>query len=142
MAKDTHTDSRRQTMGERPSGKSRKLNLNATGCTAGDGQTGRKIESRIKRERERQEEGNSGFTKDSARQWQLICMLYEDIITSGNFSFMRAHSAVAMSRQALLSRQLVHISPGNGLTEWKGGRGFVALGWTSHSQMNCVEFWV
>lgn len=37
-------------MGERPSGKSRKLNLNATGCTAGDGQTGRKIESRIKRE--------------------------------------------------------------------------------------------
>lgn len=51
MAKDTHTQ-RQQTMGGRPSGKSRKLNLNATGCTAGDGQTGRKIESRIKRERE------------------------------------------------------------------------------------------
>lgn len=53
MAKDTHRDGRQQTMGERPSGKSRKLNLNATGCTAGDGQTGREIESRIKRERER-----------------------------------------------------------------------------------------
>lgn len=54
MAKDTH---RRQTMGERPSGKSRKLNLNATGCTAGDGQTGRKIESRIRRAGEREEGG-------------------------------------------------------------------------------------
>lgn len=47
-------------------------------------------------------------------------MLYEDIITSGNFSFMRALSAVAMSRQALLSRQLVHISPGNELPERQG----------------------
>lgn len=53
----THRDSRRQTMAERPSGKSRKLNLNATGCTAGYGQTSRKIESRIKRERERETGG-------------------------------------------------------------------------------------
>lgn len=123
MAKDTHTQ-RQQTAdnGRETKRKMQKIKLKRYrmhGWRWTDGQKDREQDK--ERERERQEEGSSGFTKDSARQWQLICMLYEDIITSGNFSFMRAHSAVPMSRQALLSRQLVHISPGNGLTERKGG---------------------
>lgn len=42
---------------------------------------------------------------DNARQCQLI---YEDIITSGNFNFMTSLSE--MSSQALLSPEIVHIS--------------------------------